>query len=506
MNGATSGVTVRNAESFEERLREFDYVSTEEGRALWVGDKQVSEFGAIVERYADLFSPRQLEALQAEEDEAEDPDSRERLYRLRKACEVGLVNAQLAAEGDALANLELAGEVTFRGETLPLRDAQARVATLESYEDREELATRTIALNASFNDKRLELMRAGEELSAELTGEKDAVARSEIEKRLSLRELAHATTAAARATSEHYEELRSHWVAVLLGEGRPERPEQYHTGYMSRLPPFEGVFTKEGSTEICISTLRELGFDLERSTIQTDLDDRPQKSVRPVVYAADPPAVVHLITRAQGGLQDSQSLLHEAGHAFHFAGTDPALPYPYRAIMRDHALAELYSYLTESIVREDGWHRRYFDVTPEQASKHAEAARFLDSFLFRRFAAKLEFELEFWSRFPSDGGTPGGYAERLTEATGFVYRPERFLVDMDAGFYVADYLRAWIRAAQLRSLFRERSGDEWWRSPETGDFLHGLFREGLRPSSEDIARRLGFDPLDTGPLVAELNA
>jgi hypothetical protein len=503
---AANTTAARDVLGFEERLREFDNVLTEEARALWVGQKEVAEFAAISERYADLFTREQLEALLAEEGNAQTDDRREQLYRLRKTCESGLINARFAAESDSLANQELAAEVVFGDTTMPLREAQARVGLIEDYDDREQLANAAVEVNAGFNNQRLELTRAGQEFAAEITGQPDPVARSEEEKGISLRDLADATSAAADATRARYDELRLRWLDRLLGPNRAEQPQQYHVAYMVRLAPLEAVFTKERATEICVSTLRELGFDLENSTIQTDLDDRPQKSLRPVVFAADPPAVVHLVTRAQGGLQDYQSLLHEAGHAFHHAETDPALPYVFRAIMRDHALAELYAYITESIIREPGWHDRYFDVTPQQAAEHAEATRFLDSLLFRRFAAKLEFELEFWSRFSSDGGTPDGYAERLEEATGFIYRPERFLVDMDPGFYVADYLRASIRSAQLRSVFRERSGDDWWRSPETGDFLRELFREGLRPSSEDIAVRLGFDPLDTGPLVAELNA
>jgi hypothetical protein len=39
----------------------------------------------------------------------------------------------------------------------------------------------------------------------------------------------------------------------------------------------------------------------------------------------------------------------------------------------------------------------------------------------------------------------------------------------------------------------------------TGELLRDLFAEGTRPSTEDVARRLGFDPLDTAPLVAELS-
>jgi hypothetical protein len=75
---------------------------------------------------------------------------------------------------------------------------------------------------------------------------------------------------------------------------------------------------------------------------------------------------------------------------------------------------------------------------------------------------------------------------------------------MDAGFYSADYLRAWIRSAQLRARLLRDVGEDWWRSEQTGKVLRELFEEGTRPSSEDIAARLGFDPLDTGPLLEEL--
>jgi len=56
------------------------------------------------------------------------------------------------------------------------------------------------------------------------------------------------------------------------------------------------------------------------------------------VIASDPPKIVHLITRAQGGLHDYQAFLHEAGHALHYAGCDPNLPYTFRRLSRDHAL------------------------------------------------------------------------------------------------------------------------------------------------------------------------
>ncbi len=160
----------------------------------------------------------------------------------------------------------------------------------------------------------------------------------------------------------------------------------------------------------------------------------------------------------------------------------------------------------EAISREPGWHAEHFGLSDEQAHENAEATVFLEALLFRRYTAKLQFELEFWGRFSDDGGTAGGYSERLTGATGIRYPAENYLSDMDSGFYSADYLRAWIRSAQLRQHLVREVGEDWWRSPQTGERLRELFREGTRPTSEEIAARIGYEPLDTGPLLHELGA
>ena len=63
-----------------------------------------------------------------------------------------------------------------------------------------------------------------------------------------------------------------------------------------------------------------------------------------------------------------------------------------------------------------------------------------------------------------------------------------------------------MRSAQLRRYLIETVGDDWWRNPSTGELLTAFFREGTRPSSEDFAARIGYDPLDTAPLLHELGA
>jgi hypothetical protein len=491
---------------YEARLKQFLFESSEEGRAVRVGEKETSEQAAIVARYADLFTREQIGALREAEDAA-DGDEREQLYRLRKVCEGGIVAAELVEREDELENRQLAARLIFRDEELPLRTAQATLAVLHEYAEREALGEVYADLNASFNDDRLELARAGEELSADLSGEPDPVARNEEEKAISLRTLAAALNGAAAASEESYLRMRESWFERVLGPDREDVPRSYHMAYLRRLSPLESTYTKDRATDVCLETLRALGFDLAGDpNIKPDLEDRPQKAPRACVIASDPPTVVHLITRAQGGLHDYQAFLHEAGHALHYAGCDPSLPYTFRRLSRDHALTEIYSYIVEAISREPGWHAVHFGLSDEEATRNAEATTFLEALLYRRYTAKLGFELEFWSRFNEDGGTPGGYAEKLTAATGVRYRSDGFISDMDAGFYSADYLRAWVRSAQLRRRLVEEVGEDWWRSPKTGERLRALFFEGTRPTSEEIAARLGFDPLDTGPLLHELGA
>jgi hypothetical protein len=502
-----STTVVRSAGEYESRLQQYGFERAEEARAVRVGEKGVSEQAAIIARYRDLFTRPQIDALR-EAEAAADGDERERLYRLRKTCEAGVIAAELAEQDDALENAILQAHVAFRGEELPLRAAQARLAVLESYGDREELGGLERAESARFNEERRVLLEAREQLEAEVSGEPDPVARNEEEKAISLRELERALVAASDATTEAYARLRETWFEKILGRERDAQPTNAHVQYLRRLSPLESTYTKDAAVDICLATTLALGFDMNAiPNIRLDLEDRPQKNPRACVIPSNPPEVVHLITRAQGGLSDYQAFMHEAGHALHYAGVDPRLPYTFRSIARDHALTEIYSDIFEAVTREPGWHALHFGLADAQAEENAQATVFLEALLYRRYTAKLRYELGFWGAFAEERGrSERDYSALLTEATGVRYDPRGYLSDMDSGFYSADYLRAWIRSAQLRQYLAREVGDDWWRSTSTGDLLRELFLEGTKPTSEEIAGRLGYDPLDTAPLVEDLSA
>ena len=497
-------MTVRTPTEFEERLQRYLFERSEEARAVRVGEKEVSEQAEIVRRYADLFTRDQLDALRDAEAGASG-DERELLYRLRKTCEGGLVSAELAEREDELENRVLAERLTFKGEEMPLRSAQARLAVLPAYADREELGTIQAAAVAGFNDDTLGLIRSGEELSAEYSGIADPVERNEEEKAISLRGLAAVLQAASDESTASFEILRERWFEKLLGPEREEVPSSFHTSYMRRLSPLE-VDLHEGPRD------RGLPRDADRARVRPGRVDEHQ--ARPRRPAAEGAARLRDRERPAAGRAPDHP---RAGRAPRLPGvpprgraraalrrlrSEPAVHLPADRA-RPRADRDLLVHLRSGHARAR-LARRYFGLSDAQAAENAEATVFLEALLFRRYVAKLRFELEFWSRFPDDGGTPGGYEEYLTEATGIRYRSDAYLSDMDGGFYSADYLRAWIRSAQLRRHLIDTVGEDWWRSPETGEILAALFLEGTKPTSEEIAVRIGFDPLDMRPLLDEI--
>ena len=311
---------------YESRLQRYLFERSEEGRAVRVGEKEVSERAEIVARYTDLFTRQQLQTLRDAEDEATDPGERERLYRLRKTCEAGLITAELAEREDALENAVLAARVEFQGDELPLRSAQAQLAVLTSYADRDELGKLAGDVSATFNDERLEVLRAGEELEAEVSGVDDPIARTEEEKGISIRELEAALAKASAAAEGVYSRLREEWFDRLLGRSarrcrtRPTSPICAAFAAGEHLHEGEGRPGLHGHARA----------PRLRPRVRAEHQARPRRPAAEVAAGlrdpGRPAAVVHLITRAQGGLHDYQAFLHEAGHALHYAGCDPTCP------------------------------------------------------------------------------------------------------------------------------------------------------------------------------------
>ena len=275
---------------------------------------------------------------------------------------------------------------------------------------------------------------------------------------------------------------------------------------MRSLHAWDHVYTSGRMAEVCNRTVLELGFDLDAiPTILPDLEDRPEKDPRACVIPVRVPDEVYLVVRPTGGITDYQAFLHEAGHALHFGLTSADLPFEHRCITPDNALTEIYSYVVERITHEPLWHQRHFGLSRADAERIVAETRFIDASLFRRYGAKLAYELEFWAD-PRDPRNPQRYADRLSAATRMHYPTSQYASDMDAGLYAADYLRAWRTSEQVLAWLRREHGEEWFCSGAAADFLRDLFVQGSAPTNEDVSRQIGSSPDDFDDLIAHLSA
>ena len=96
---------------------------------------------------------------------------------------------------------------------------------------------------------------------------------------------------------------------------------------------------------------------------------------------------------------------------------------------------------------------------------------------------------------------PSLYAKNLQSTTGFVSQKTNWLWDMDSGFYSADYLRAWIGAAQLKDYLIKRFGKKWFLNKKAGKFWRSLFARGISDELEEVVARLDYKPFDISFLI-----
>ena len=151
-------------------------------------------------------------------------------------------------------------------------------------------------------------------------------------------------------------------------------------------------------------------------------------------------------------------------------------------VLGDNSVTEGFAFLFDHLVEDPEWLRRHLggEADPELAA-HVRAVRLL---FVRRYAAKLPYELDVHRVDPPDNAAlRARYATLLGTAARVRWPEQTYLADLDPGFYVACYLRAWALETHLRAHLRERFGERWFEQREAGDALRTLWRDGQRLSA-----------------------
>ncbi len=271
---------------------------------------------------------------------------------------------------------------------------------------------------------------------------------------------------------------------------------------LMRAPEFDAHFPASGMEAAVRRQVTEMGISPDADgRVRYDTAERAGKRARAFCAPVRVPEEVHLVLRPHGGQNDWQTLLHELGHALHFANAERTLPFEYRWL-GDNSITEGYAMLFDHRMQDAGWLARYSELGTADVPRYLRSAGFEELQFLRRYCAKLIYEVQLYGGAVGWGKLPDLYVETLTGATGFRYQRADAFVDVDPRFYSARYLRAWQLQSLLAETLVERFNDDWWRNPSTGPFIVAeLFGQGQRELAEEQAQRVSGRTLGFGPLV-----
>ncbi|MDF1505216.1 hypothetical protein [Roseisolibacter sp. H3M3-2] len=319
------------------------------------------------------------------------------------------------------------------------------------------------------------------------------------------RALGAAAEALLRDTQGMWDDVRPAFVRRRLGAGI-DAPTRADVPALFRAPEFDVGFPPGGMLATVRTQLAAMGVDPDAGgRVRYDVGERPGKRARAFCAPVRVPDEVHLVLRPMGGAQDWRTLLHEVGHALHFANAGRGLPFEARWA-GDHSVTEGYAMLLDHLVLDAGWLRRYSELDAARTAEWRRLAAFQELYLLRRYAGKLRYELLLHGGLPLDAA-PDAYVELMEDATGVRHDRADAFVDVDPRLYVVRYLRAWQLQALLAGALRERYDEDWWRNPRAGPWLVGtLMAEGQALDAEGLARRVDAGGLSFDPLVRGLEA
>jgi hypothetical protein len=492
---ASAPPTSQELDTYRDRIDRFVAELDEEYYLHYAGLKDTLDLKALYERYPELSTLDQAQAL----GEAANGDSCvSELWRF--ASENYL--AELTREhAERSAALEAQLETTVDGETVGYRMIRPTVANEEDPARRQRLEeARNRLTEEHINPIHVDAV-------AKLT---EAVPRlgspnyADLYRRFGFKldELAEQCRGVLESTEQLYERTADKLFRTRAGVGLNEA-KRWDVARVFRAPGWDEAFPAEKMMPALEVSLADLGIDLRsQQNVELDIEQRPKKSPRAFCAPIEVPGRVVLVIQPMGGADDWRALFHEAGHTEHYAHVSPDLPVEAKRL-GDVSVTEAWATLMEHFLLEPRWLSRRLDFPrPEEFAAEAATGSL---YLLRRYCAKLLYELEFHGATELDEKAMSArYVELLGDALKIEPSPTDYLGDIDASFYVTGYLRSWALQSQLRNHFRERFGSDWFANREAGSLLRELWGEGHRLNADELLADVTGEELEMDAFAESL--
>jgi hypothetical protein len=482
---------------FQRDAERFNSAITREHYLHGAGLKPTLDVTPIYDTHVHLFQVDTYQELR----EIDEPslDDKQRRFMLDFVAG-GVMGNQVKQLSEKIAAVESAAAIEWDGEAVAYRTTPVRWTNEPDAERRRELWKRWVDETDKHNRLYIDREEASQELARELDFP-DYVTMFDTLRELDLAGLSARLEKFLAETANLYESaLRQVLADAGVDAGDAAKCD---LAWAFRAPRYDEHFPRDGLIAMLYQTLLDLGLRLEDQTsIKLDTDARPTKSPRAFCAPVVIPTDVRLVIMPRGGFSDYETLLHEAGHAEHFANMDPSLPFAFKWL-GDDSVTESFAFQLQYLTTDRAWlrHRLGFN----ESSDYLTLSLFQKLYMLRRYAVKILYEQQL-HRASDVEAMAEYYADFFTHHLLVNYAPEEFLTDVDSGFYSAQYMRAWTLEALFRDFLRKEYDEEWFRHPRAGAFLRDRWREGQRYTADELARFLGFDGLEMGPLVREIEA
>ncbi|HWR83862.1 MAG TPA: M3 family metallopeptidase [Candidatus Deferrimicrobium sp.] len=168
------------------------------------------------------------------------------------------------------------------------------------------------------------------------------------------------------------------------------KPWDLGYAYVDIATQIDRFFPADSQLPFIKRSLKHLGFDLDTLPIYFDLAAREGKSQLAYAFPIKPPYDIRVLANVTDGHYSTQVLMHEIGHALHFAGiaeTSPFFINVYSATWTE-AMAQTLAGLLD----EQEWLTAYANVPPKLVDRYKTARQEQDIMYLRTTLVRLYFE------------------------------------------------------------------------------------------------------------------
>ncbi len=449
------------------------------------GNPSALKTGDILQLHPIPVADKTVAFLRKSLTQADTAEEKSRIERVLFGCMDLVIVQETASLADMLKFYMERGRMHVGSERIPALEVVNWVQAQSDFGKREEIRKEmNIYLKGIINPILLGMTEVSIKTVTEKFGFQDYGNYYEGKKGVSFAEYVPIFEEYLQDTAETYLQRMKPWIAEKIGQPF-ENLSRYHALHLLRISRFDHIFPASRLMELALNTFKPLGLDLSsREDIVLDISDDPAKNPDGICVGVEIPGRIFVLMKPVGGLIDVETLLHEMGHAFFLSNFDPELPVEYRRLYRSPAFDETFAFLFMDLLDNQSWLTEIAGMSPADASVLINLFRAKRLCLIRRHIGKFFTEKEFYEEGNIKNSRP--YCDHLNRATGFVYEPQAYLIDMEPDFYALDYLNAWAAANVLRGFLERNYGEIWYRSPEAGAFLKKIAVSGRRDSVEAV--------------------